>query len=916
MGLIHRTCLQSRMQSGCQTEIVERPSGTVTFFFTDIEGSTRLWAADPDAMGTALERHDEIVRGEIEQRGGYVFATGGDGFAAAFERAADAVAVATTVQALLGAEAWADGATLRVRIGLHTGEAVERGGDYFGPALNECARLMAIGHGGQVLCSAVTAAVLPEGSDLIDLGEHRLRDLTTSRRVFQIGAEEFPPLRSLGAFRTNLPVQVSRFVGREDELRRVADALAGSRLVTLTGVGGVGKTRLALQAAADAVTSHPDGVWLVELAGLVEPDMVAEAAASTLGVAAVMGTPVRQALSGFVAARRMMVVVDNCEHLIDAAAELAELLVSASEDCIVLATSREGLALRGEQVVPVPPMSIPSEDVLSGDAVRLFVERAAEVRDGFVVSDDEEPALVGLCRRLDGIPLAIELAAARVRSMSLSEILDHIDQRFRLLSAGRRTAPTRQQTLRGAIDWSFGLLEEAEQTLLRRVAVFAGGFDLKAAESVASDAVVAPLEVLGIVDKLVDKSLLVAEEADATTRYRLLETIRDYGLERLEEAGETLTFARRHAEYFAEVSERAGEGLRGPDESRWDLVVETELENMHAALRWAISAQQADLAVRIVAGLAVSGPRLGIPFGAVAAEAAQLDGAVGHRLHPLCFSSAAWSACLRGDIDLGRSLSVRALEVGHGGSGDTEAFRVRCEALLVATSLAFITQGTEAVAGPLLDQAVEVATELGDPYYLSHALTLAYDAESLEEAVRLARLIANPSTLAYALGGLSIVIAAEQPDRANGLSGEAMAHAASVRNAQAGAYARLAMSLALSRLGEDQASAARAALDAAGDLLGTAERFWGLNLLGFVATRFEALGAPETDYLLGAWIIDQGFDIRQWRWDQFGLAMGLSELTDQLTDSVLRTLAPRVATLSDADMIELCRATISQHDQG
>jgi class 3 adenylate cyclase len=359
MGLIHLTCLQSTMQSGCQTEIVERPSGTVTFFFTDIEGSTRLWAADPDAMGTALERHDEIVRGEIEQRGGYVFATGGDGFAAAFERAADAVAVATTVQALLGAEAWADGATLRVRIGLHTGEAVERGGDYFGPALNECARLMAIGHGGQVLCSAVTAAVLPEGSDLIDLGEHRLRDLTTSRRVFQIGAEECPPLRSLGAFRTNLPVQVSRFVGREDELRRVADALAGSRLVTLTGVGGVGKTRLALQAAADAVTSHPDGVWLVELAGLVEPDMVAEAAASTLGVAAVMGTPVRQALSEFVAARRMMVVVDNCEHLIDAAAELAELLVSASEDCVVLATSREGLALRGEQVVPVPPMSTP-----------------------------------------------------------------------------------------------------------------------------------------------------------------------------------------------------------------------------------------------------------------------------------------------------------------------------------------------------------------------------------------------------------------------------------------------------------------------------------------------------------------------------------------------------------------------------
>ncbi len=542
------------------------PSGTVTFLFTDVEGSTRLWAAAPEAMGAALERHDDIVRHAIEANGGYVFATGGDGFAAAFARVADAAAAAAFAQELLTGEAWPDAAPVRVRMALHTGDAAERGGDYFGPALNEAARLMAIGHGGQVLCSAVTAALLPPELGLVDLGDHRLRDLTSARRVFQLGNGEFPPLRSLNAYRTNLPVQPSRFVGREEELRRVAAALAQARLVTLTGVGGVGKTRLALQAAADALPSFPDGVWLVELAGLVDPSMVAEVVATVLGVPSVMGRSAQQALPDFVASRRLLLVLDNCEHLIDAAAEVAEALVSASETCQVVATSREGLAVAGERVVPVPPMSVTADDVLAADAVRLFAERAADARDGFFASDEDAPVLAALCRRLDGIPLAIELAAARVRSMSPGEILSHLDRRFRLLSAGRRTAPTRQQTLRGAIDWSYSLLDEAERAVLRRLSVFAGGFDLAAVEAVVTDEVVDELDVVGLIDRLVDKSLLGAEARGGATRYGALETIRDYGAERLDEADETTTFARRHAEYFAVLSEQAGQGLRGPDE--------------------------------------------------------------------------------------------------------------------------------------------------------------------------------------------------------------------------------------------------------------------------------------------------------------------------------------------------------------
>jgi predicted ATPase/class 3 adenylate cyclase len=882
------------------------PSGTVTFLFTDIEGSTRLWASAPEVMGSALERHDVIVRTAIDDRGGYVFATGGDGFAAAFARAADAVGAAMTLQERLGREVWPKEAAIRVRVGLHTGAAVERDGNYFGSAVNEVARLMAVGHGGQVLCSAATAALMSDRAQLVDLGEHRLRDLSSPRRVFQVGEEEFPPLRSLSAYRTNLPIQPSRFVGRGEELQRIEAALAESRLVTLTGVGGVGKTRLALQAAADALPRFADGVWLVELGALVDPAMVEEAAGAALGVRSILGRPLGQALDEFVANRHLLVVLDNCEHLIDAAAGLAARLVTASGTCHVLATSREGLSVQGERLVAVPPMSVTGDDLLSTDAVRLLVDRATNVREGFSAEPHDGQLLASLCRRLDGIPLAIELAAARVRSMTPTEILAHLDQRFRLLSAGRRTAPTRQQTLRSAIDWSHGLLSEAERALLRRCSVFSGGFDLASAETVVTADPLAVWEVVDLLDRLVDKSLLIAEGVNDVTRYRLLDTIRDYGLDRLEEAGETASFARRHARRYTDFSTQAGAGLRGPEEARWDQAIEMELENLQAALRWAIAARETDIAVRIVAGLAVGGPRMGMPFGPAAEDAANLEGAVDHPLRPLCLTSAAWTACLRGELDEVIRLSNEALASCRTDSHENEDLRVRSETITVTLSLRLIQGAARQELSPLIDQSLAVARQLGDPYYLAHALMHAPGTSSHEETLQVARRTGNPSTLSYALAILAADLIENDPAQAKTLLDEAVLQAEAVRNEQAGALARYTQVLVLSHLGGDHVSSARETLRSAEQLLASGERFWGLSLLGAVATDLDGLGAREPGIMVTAWVLIQGIRFPL-------LPLSPTQLEELVTDDLLSQLQPTLATMTDADVIALCHAEIDRY---
>ncbi len=473
--------------------MTQLPSGTVTFLFTDIEGSTRQWERDAEGMQAALARHDAILRAAIEEHGGVIFKTVGDAFCAAFTSAPRAVAAALSVQGGLREAFPGEGGPSRVRMAVHSGEAEVRDGDYFGRVVNRVARLLAAGHGQQILVSGATRELLlgglPEDAMLRDLGEHLLKDLERPEHVFQLDHPElpadFPPLRSLSALPHNLPQQLTSFVGREREVARLRELLATHRLVTLTGVGGSGKTRLALHVAAEVVDQFPDGVWLVDLSALSDPALVPQTVATALGLRETPGRDPVESLLVHLRTRDLLLVLDNCEHLIEACATWAERALRVVPELRVLATSREALGTVGEVVWPVPLLSVPAvstrspEDLLPEidryEAVRLFAERATLVDPGFELTAADARAVVQICRRLDGIPLAIELAAARVRVLAPEQIASRLDDRFRLLAGGGRRALPRHRTLQAAIDWSHDLLEEPERILLRRLAVFSGG---------------------------------------------------------------------------------------------------------------------------------------------------------------------------------------------------------------------------------------------------------------------------------------------------------------------------------------------------------------------------------------------------------------------------------------------------------
>ncbi|HTI46643.1 MAG TPA: tetratricopeptide repeat protein [Casimicrobiaceae bacterium] len=577
------------------------PTGTVTFLFTDIEGSTRLWERSPAAMKAALGRHDTLVRHAIEAHGGHVFKTIGDAFCAAFAAAGDAVAAALAAQQALLCEPWPDGATINARMVVHTGSADAQAGDYFGPTLNRTARLLAVGNGRQVLLSAASVAAaggaLPDGASLQDRGTHRLKDLGEPERLFQLCHATLPsalaPLRSLSAHPNNLPLQTTSFVGRDRELAQVKSMLARSRLVTLTGAGGCGKTRLALQVAAEVLELFPDGAWLAELAALSEPQLVAHAVAAASGASERAGHAILDSLVEHVAHRRMLLVVDNAEHVIDACALLVDGLLRRCPNVVVLVTSRQPLQIAGEATLRVPSMRAPDERRdITADAVsryesaRLFVERAQAHQPAFALTDRNAAALASLCRRLDGIPLAIELAAARVRSMSLEEVSRRLDQRFALLTGGSRAALPRQQTLRALIDWSYNLLTADEQELFCRLAVFSGGHTLEAAENVCSDDRIEAWRVVDLLGALVDKSLVVPEERMGATRYRKLETVREYVRDRLLERSDGASWRQRHFEYFRALAERAEPELIGADQQAWFDRLDLEHDNLRVALAW------------------------------------------------------------------------------------------------------------------------------------------------------------------------------------------------------------------------------------------------------------------------------------------------------------------------------------------
>jgi predicted ATPase/class 3 adenylate cyclase len=595
------------------------PSGTVTFLFTDVEASTRLWQDHPEAMRDTLARHDALLRSAIESHGGFVVKTTGDGFHAAFSTAHDAVEAAIEAQRAIGAESWDAVGPLRVRMGVHTGEAQHRDGDYYGTAVNRAARLMAVAHGGQLLVSDATERLLGdagESFELVDLGEHRLRDLAQASRVFQVVAtelgREFPPLRSMEAFPGNLPVQLTSFVGRDDELVLLAKMMGASRLVTLTGVGGVGKTRLALQVAAELLPRFPDGVWFCELATASDDELMFQAVADAVGARQREGMSIADSVVEYLRDREVLVVLDNCEHLLTDAAWLASSMLQRCPEVRILATSREGLGVGGEQLVALPSLSVPAasadaDAMTASEAIWLFVDRAAAVRSGFTLGPANLAPVAEICRRLDGMPLAIELAAARVTAMSPAEIATKLDERFRLLTGGKRSRVERHQTLRATVEWSYSLLDAKERSVFERLGVFVGSFDAAAAEAVVTDDDIESWDVLEGLASLVEKSMVVIEETDdGTTRYRLLETLRAFAREQLDAADRTDDWRRRHAAYYAEFCERAGPQLVGPDELTWVRRIEADLDNLRAVLRWGLDAASqgdADLALRVVIAL-------------------------------------------------------------------------------------------------------------------------------------------------------------------------------------------------------------------------------------------------------------------------------------------------------------------------
>jgi predicted ATPase/DNA-binding CsgD family transcriptional regulator len=580
------------------------PTGTVTFVMTDIEGSTRAWERSPVEMSAAVARHYEILDEAVHAHGGVrpVEQGEGDSVVAAFSRPSDAVAAAFDAQRVLAAEVWPTPDAVRVRMALHTGEAQLRDeGNYFGPVVIRCARIRAVGHGGQVLVSDATASLvgglLPGGATLTDLGVVRLKDLGRPERIWQLVDDElereFPPLRGLDSYPQNLPAQVTPLVGRAGETAEVADLLATERLVTLSGAGGVGKTRLALAVGAELVEEHPGGVWFVDLAGTGGPDSTGRAALRALGVAeAPPSRPSEQVAGELADAGPSLLILDNCEHTLDDVAAFVSTVLGGSPALTVLATSREPLGVGGEVTWRVPSLPAPDgrepiaiESLSQFDAVTLFMECARRARPSFRVTDANAPAVAQICQRLDGIPLAIELAAARLRHLSAERIAQELDDRFRLLVGGSRVVLPRQQTLAASVAWSHDLLSDDEQLVLRRLGVFAGRFELDAAEHVVAtlgdfDAV----QVFDVVSRLVDKSLLVAEEDGPDVLYRMLETIRAFAVERARDADEVVRLRDAHVGWWN--WRLTGLGVTGPTDDVVALV-EAHHDDLVAALNWA-----------------------------------------------------------------------------------------------------------------------------------------------------------------------------------------------------------------------------------------------------------------------------------------------------------------------------------------
>jgi predicted ATPase/class 3 adenylate cyclase len=596
------------------------PTGTVTLLFTDIEGSTRLWERDPEAMSKALVRHDELLRNAFEALGGFVFKMVGDAFYVAFSTAPEAVEAALDAQKSLLSAEWEAVGPLRVRMALHTGTAEERDGDYFGPTLNRVARLLSAGHGGQVLLSLSTEELvrgqLPPGAELRDLGVRRLKDLFGSEHIFQLSAPElppsFPPLGTLDVRLNNLPIQPTPLLGRESEVAEITDLLRSEdvRSLTLTGTGGTGKTRLALQSAAELIDEFEDGVFFVALAPISDSGLVASTVAGTLSVSESAGRALEEDLRDYLSNKELLLILDNFEQVVDAAPLVGELL-SGCPGLKVLATSRTPLRIYGEHEYAVRPLEVvdpghlpPIETLRQNEAIRLFTERAHAAKTDFSLTNENAPAVAEICARLDGLPLAIELAAARMKLLSPQAICSRLGDPLKFLTGGARDLPERQRTLRGAIAWSHALLDEGEQALFARLSVFSGGCALEAVEAICDAEGDLSIDVLEGLSSLVDKSILRQEErVEEEPRFAMLETLREYARERLEASGNAEKTRRLHAGYFLALAERGESKRREPEEAAWLEHLDVEHDNMRAALSWTLESEEAELGLRLAGTL-------------------------------------------------------------------------------------------------------------------------------------------------------------------------------------------------------------------------------------------------------------------------------------------------------------------------
>lgn len=576
-------------------------STILTFLFTDIEGSTSKWEEQPELMANAVGRHDALLRDAVARYGGRIVKTTGDGLYAAFESPNECLAAVIDIQLALLDPAATAGLALAVRCGLHTGAVQARDNDYFGSTINRTARIMGAAHGGQVLVSKAVADLLadclPAGVSLKDLGNVRLKGLATPELVFQVVHprlyQNFPALRELEATPNNLPQQLTTFIGRDRERDEIEAFLRNARLLTLLGMGGLGKTRLALQVGAAVMDEFPDGVWFVDLQTIRDASLVAGETARVLGVREEAGRTLMQTLCAHVRSRTLLLILDNCEQIVEASADLANAILRAAPSVRILTTSRIALRVPGEQTYVVQPLPVPTgakdvDALLESAAARLFVERAKLHKPSFTLTERDVPGVAALVMRLEGIPLALELAAARVRSLSIADINTRLKDRYKLLTSGDRTLQERQRTLRALVDWSHDLLEHDEQALLARISVFAGGFDLQAVETVCGADPLEADDILDLITSLVEKSLVNMEDGDDGARYRLLETIREYGLDKLEGRDETKPLMAAHCDYFFAMSKAANRGLQSEEQSLWTRRVEIELDNLRAVIARAL----------------------------------------------------------------------------------------------------------------------------------------------------------------------------------------------------------------------------------------------------------------------------------------------------------------------------------------